>query len=46
MSYMERKGPHIGVFSDYPAKGKIQALGLHGRVKLMLCATDREKNAF
>ncbi len=46
MSYAEREGLHIGVFSDYPAQEKLQALGLDGRVKLTLCATDREINAF
>ncbi|RMH08927.1 MAG: HAD family hydrolase [Nitrospirae bacterium] len=36
----------IGVFSDYPVQEKIEALGLAEYVDLMLCATDREINAF
>jgi len=46
MSYVEREGLHIGVFSDYPAQEKLQTLGLDKQVKLTLCATDREINAF
>ena len=40
------QGLHIGVFSDYPVREKIEALGLSKWVKLALCATDKEVNAF
>jgi FMN phosphatase YigB (HAD superfamily) len=36
----------VGVFSDYPARAKLQALGLSGRAWPVLCATDPEINAF
>jgi FMN phosphatase YigB (HAD superfamily) len=36
----------IGMFSDYPAREKLQALGLAGTTNLTLCATDRDINAF
>ena len=41
-----RKGLRIGVFSDYPVQEKLQVLGLANQVDLMLCATDKEINAF
>ncbi len=36
----------IGVFSDYPAQEKVEALGLGKWAKLTLCATDKDINAF
>jgi HAD superfamily hydrolase (TIGR01549 family) len=36
----------IGMFSDYPAREKLQALGLPGMTNLTLCATDPDINAF
>ncbi len=36
----------IGVFSDYPSQEKIEALGIGEWVKLRLCATDKDINAF
>ena len=41
----ERKIP-IGVFSDYPVREKLQALGISARIEPALCATDQEINAF
>lgn len=41
-----RRGLKIGVFSDYPVKEKLEALGLAQYVQLMLCATDKDINAF
>ena len=40
------RGLEVGVFSDYPAPAKLQALGLAEDVSLTLCATDPEVNAF
>ncbi len=40
------QGLDIGVFSDYPVREKIEALGLSKWVKLALSATDKEINAF
>ncbi len=41
-----QRGIKIGVFSDFPVKEKLQALGLSNYVQLFLCATDRDINAF
>ena len=46
LSDVGRKGLRIGVFSDYPVRAKLQALGLTNQVDLMLCSTDKEVNAF
>jgi len=46
LSDVGRKGLRIGVFSDYPVQEKLQVLGLANQVDLMLCATDKEINAF
>ena len=40
------RGMHAGVFSDYPARAKLEALGLEGRFDPVLCATDPEIDAF
>ncbi|MCA8979590.1 MAG: HAD family hydrolase [Planctomycetes bacterium] len=40
------RGIAVGVFSDYPARAKLAALGLDAGVDLTLCATDPEVNAF
>jgi len=45
-SSMVAQGVQIGIFSDYPVQEKIEALGLSKWVKLRLCATDKEVNAF
>jgi phosphoglycolate phosphatase/putative hydrolase of the HAD superfamily len=46
LTFLESKGMQIGVFSDYPALDKLQALGLAERMSLVLSATDPEINAF
>jgi HAD superfamily hydrolase (TIGR01509 family) len=40
------KGLRLGVFSDYPALAKIEALGLGRRFSPVLCSTDAEIAAF
>ncbi len=40
------RGVPAGVFSDYPAREKLEALGLSDRISLVACATDAEINAF
>ena len=42
----QRRGIKLGVFSDYPAQEKLKALGLDSYVRLVLCSTDKEINAF
>lgn len=42
----KQRGIQLGVFSDYPAKEKLQALELDAYAQLVLCATDPEINAF
>jgi HAD superfamily hydrolase (TIGR01549 family) len=39
-------GVSVGVFSDYPVRDKLQALGLADLVSVQLCATDADVNAF
>jgi HAD superfamily hydrolase (TIGR01549 family) len=46
LTFLEDKGIRAGVFSDYPVLDKLQALGLAGRMSLMLSATDPDINAF
>jgi HAD superfamily hydrolase (TIGR01549 family) len=46
LTFLESRGIQVGVFSDYPALDKLQALGLVRRISLALCATDPEINAF
>jgi FMN phosphatase YigB (HAD superfamily) len=43
---LDRAGIRMGILSDYPAAGKLQALGLAGRFAPVLCATDPEIDAF
>ena len=40
------RGLELGVFSDYPAPDKLEALGIADRFSLTLCATDPAINAF
>ena len=40
------RGLRTGVFSDYPVREKLQALGIHAPLTVELCATDPEINAF
>ena len=46
LGYLESRGIPAGVFSDYPACEKLEALGLAGKISLVACATDAEINAF
>jgi FMN phosphatase YigB (HAD superfamily) len=46
LARLEAIGVRIGVLSDYPAAGKLRALGLDGRFEPVLCATDTEVGAF
>jgi HAD superfamily hydrolase (TIGR01549 family) len=43
---LQRSGVRLGVLSDYPCAGKIEALGLSGAFELQLCTTDPGVNAF
>lgn len=43
---LAERGIALGVFSDYPAREKLAALGLDEPFELILCATDAEVNAF
>ena len=40
------RGLRTGVFSDYPARAKLEGLGIHTPLTVELCATDPEINAF
>jgi HAD superfamily hydrolase (TIGR01549 family) len=40
------RGIPAGVFSDYPAREKLEALQLADKISLVACATDAEINAF
>jgi FMN phosphatase YigB (HAD superfamily) len=40
------RGIPAGVFSDYPAREKLEALRLAEKISLVACATDAEINAF
>jgi HAD superfamily hydrolase (TIGR01549 family) len=42
---LARSGVRAGVLSDYPAHGKIDALGLSGRFSPVLCSTDPDIGA-
>lgn len=46
MDWLERRSVPLGLFSDYPAKGKLRALGLASRFEVVLCSTDEEVGAF
>ncbi len=43
---LAERGVRAGIFSDYPARAKLEALGVDGRFDPMLCATDPEIDAF
>ncbi len=43
---LRSRGIAVGVFSDYPTRTKLNALGLSHLVGLELCATDPDVNAF
>jgi FMN phosphatase YigB (HAD superfamily) len=46
LSGLRAQGVLVGVFSDYPTRAKLCALGLDALVSLQLCATDSEIDAF
>jgi HAD superfamily hydrolase (TIGR01549 family) len=46
LGYLASRGISAGVFSDYPAREKIEALRLAEKISLVACATDAEINAF
>jgi HAD superfamily hydrolase (TIGR01549 family) len=46
LTFLENQSIPVGVFSDYPALDKLQALGLADKISLVLCATDPDINAF
>jgi HAD superfamily hydrolase (TIGR01549 family) len=46
LGYLASRGILAGVFSDYPAREKLEALGLAEKISLVACATDAEINAF
>ena len=44
---LKQRGYRLGVFSDYPVKSKIIALGLEPDIlDVLICATDNNINAF
>jgi FMN phosphatase YigB (HAD superfamily) len=45
-SFLQDRGIHIGVFSDYPVVEKVARLGLSHWISVALCATDAEIGAF
>ena len=45
-AWLEERNVPIGVFSDYPVREKLRALGISARIAPALCATDPEINAF
>jgi len=46
LGYLASRGIPAGVFSDYPAREKLEALQLAEKISLVACATDAEINAF
>jgi HAD superfamily hydrolase (TIGR01549 family) len=46
LGYLEARGIAAGVFSDYPAQEKLEALRLAEKISLVVCATDDAVNAF
>ena len=44
--HLASRGIPAGVFSDYPAREKLEALHLADKISLVACATDAEINAF
>jgi len=46
LGLLRERGLKVGVFSDYPGRAKLAALGLMEYVSLTVCATDPEVNAF
>jgi phosphoglycolate phosphatase/putative hydrolase of the HAD superfamily len=46
LGYLASRRIPAGVFSDYPAREKLEALQLAEKISLVACATDGEINAF
>jgi FMN phosphatase YigB (HAD superfamily) len=46
LSALDARGIRAGVFSDYPVRDKLEAMGVLDAFSLTLCATDPEINAF
>jgi HAD superfamily hydrolase (TIGR01549 family) len=46
LDFLASRGIKMGVFSDYPAALKLQALGVDGRFSLVLCSTDPDIGVF
>jgi phosphoglycolate phosphatase/putative hydrolase of the HAD superfamily len=46
LGHLGSRGIPAGVFSDYPAREKLEALRVAERISLVACATDGEINAF
>ena len=46
LDVLSERGIRAGIFSDYPARAKLEALGVGDRFDPVLCATDREIDAF
>lgn len=45
-AFLAAAGVGIGAFSDYPAAGKLEALGIADFCSIVLCASDPEISAF
>lgn len=46
LDFLDSRQVAVGVFSDYPAAAKLEALGLGRRFSPVLCASDADINAF
>ena len=46
LDLLDRKALPLALFSDYPADGKLRALGLEARFRIVLCSTDPDIAAF
>lgn len=46
LKWLQDRSVPMGVFSDYPVKTKLEALGLAPYFSVQICATDPEINAF
>ena len=46
LDFLTAHGVKLGVFSDYPADRKLEALGIGGRFSVVLCSSDPEIGVF
>jgi FMN phosphatase YigB (HAD superfamily) len=46
LRFLRERGLSVGIFSDYPGRDKLLALGVAEHVSLVVCATDAAVNAF